>query len=605
MNTLLRIGLENAVAAVPLAAIAFVASLICRRPAVRHGLWLLVLVKFIAPPLVAVPVPWMSDEAPVAVSPAAPEPALAVADVEAIEGLAIDETPLDPPISRPPLLSAKNIVEAVVVVWLGGAACGLVLTVARVASFVRLLRHASPAPTEVVERAHALARAIDLKEAPPVWFVPGSVCPMLWALFGAPRLLLPRALWEQMEADQRDSLLLHELAHLKRRDHRVRLLEMAVSLMFWWHPVAWWARRNLREAEEQCCDAWVLWVLPKSNRAYANALLHAVDFLSRSSIRVPAAASGMGQVHHLRRRLVMIKRGGTPRMLSRGGSLALWGAAIVFLPLAPSWGRSASHAIRVQDPQPPAPPSPTPAQFAEKPDMLITFGVSDDDDDADDQGEVAALRASVARLKAELAKAQARLSAIESRRGRAETTRRGDPVLPRPARVVRDRREQPAAPSIAPSAPLPGEPPRLAQPPLPPPIADDLPAPPTPPTPVIAPAPPRAPRAPRAAAAALAPPTTAPAAEAEDALAPAPRSRLPRVAPQSPRAAARPAAPPSPEPQRRGRVMPPTRDESEPSDQRLRDVEQKLDRLIEELREIRKDRRSDPSPDSAPSPARR
>src|SRR5213080_3269303 len=56
MHTLLQIGLTNAVAAALLAAGVFAVSRCCRRPALLHGLWLLVLVKLLTPPLFALPV---------------------------------------------------------------------------------------------------------------------------------------------------------------------------------------------------------------------------------------------------------------------------------------------------------------------------------------------------------------------------------------------------------------------------------------------------------------------------------------------------------------------------------------------------------------------
>src|SRR5712692_5030790 len=56
MRTLLEIGLANAVMATVLALLAAGVSLFCRRPAVRHVLWLLVLLKLITPPVMPVPV---------------------------------------------------------------------------------------------------------------------------------------------------------------------------------------------------------------------------------------------------------------------------------------------------------------------------------------------------------------------------------------------------------------------------------------------------------------------------------------------------------------------------------------------------------------------
>ena len=69
--------------------------------------------------------------------------------------------------------------------------------------------------------------------------------------------------------------------------------------LYWWHPVVWYARRELREAEEQCCDAWVVATLPGAGRAYASALLDTLDFLSAAPPAVPLLASGLGQVSDL------------------------------------------------------------------------------------------------------------------------------------------------------------------------------------------------------------------------------------------------------------------------------------------------------------------
>ena len=141
--------------------------------------------------------------------------------------------------------------------------------------------------------------------------MPVPIPPMLWAVLGKPRLLLPAALWEALAEEQRETLLVHELLHLRGRDHWVRRLELLTLGLYWWHPVAWWARRELREAEEQRCDAWVVGALPASAAAYAQTLLDTVAFLSRARCATPVGASSMGQVRVLKRRLTMILQGTT------------------------------------------------------------------------------------------------------------------------------------------------------------------------------------------------------------------------------------------------------------------------------------------------------
>ena len=62
MNELLHVTLSNAVAATVLAIVAVVLGRLCRRPALTHGLWLLVLLKLVTPPLVTIRIPWKEAE---------------------------------------------------------------------------------------------------------------------------------------------------------------------------------------------------------------------------------------------------------------------------------------------------------------------------------------------------------------------------------------------------------------------------------------------------------------------------------------------------------------------------------------------------------------
>jgi beta-lactamase regulating signal transducer with metallopeptidase domain len=229
----------------------------------------------------------------------------------------------------------------VVAAWLGGSVCWYTVAALRVGRFRRLLRHARAAPEEVQQQARRVAVSLRLRRCPLACFVPAPVSPLLWALVGPPRLLLPEALWKTLTEQQRGTLLAHELAHLRRRDHWVRWLELVVLGLYWWHPVVWWARRELREAEEQCCDAWVLWALPDAAEAYARALLETLAFLSRSRPSLPVGASGAGRVYLLKRRLTMILRGSTSQALGWPGFLALLLLGAVLLPLLPTWAQRA------------------------------------------------------------------------------------------------------------------------------------------------------------------------------------------------------------------------------------------------------------------------
>src|SRR5581483_8583913 len=173
---------------------------------------------------------------------------------------------------------------------------------------------------------------LGLRRVPRLWLVPGVVPPLLVACGRAPRLLVPAGLWARLDDDQRDALLLHELAHLRRGDPLVRLLELAVVGLFWWYPLAWWAGRALRDAEELCCDAWVVWAAPGSAGAYAGALVETVGFLSGAKAALPLVASGAAPVRFLHRRLSMILRHPPSRRLSPGALVALIAGGLLVLP---------------------------------------------------------------------------------------------------------------------------------------------------------------------------------------------------------------------------------------------------------------------------------
>ncbi|MBC6993411.1 M56 family metallopeptidase [Neolewinella lacunae] len=88
-----------------------------------------------------------------------------------------------------------------------------------------------------------------------------------------PMLLFPIALVNQLTPEQAETIILHELAHLRRNDHWWNLLQCVVEVLFYYHPVVWWIGARIREEREYCCDDLVLRHGP-GQLAYAQALLY-------------------------------------------------------------------------------------------------------------------------------------------------------------------------------------------------------------------------------------------------------------------------------------------------------------------------------------------
>jgi beta-lactamase regulating signal transducer with metallopeptidase domain len=356
MESLVQIGLSNAVVALVLAAVAALLGAVLRKPALTHGLWLLVLLKLVTPPLVLIPIGWSeparSPEVEVTLRGSDAEPAegdgaepvvvwLSAEELAALQGDQLAAAPA-PRVELPPEPApapAWGWWQLAGWVWLAGTLAWFGLALVRVITFHRLLRFARPAPEWLRRQVAALAGKLGLKQVPPIYLVPGRIPPMIWTALLGPRLLLPAGLWESLSVPRRETLLVHELAHLRRRDHWVRGLELVVLGLYWWHPIVWVTCRQLREAEEQCCDAWVVSTLNGSARTYAEAILETLDYLAEDRTPAPLLASGVGLVSDLKRRLTMIMQGTTPRSLTWRGVVTVLLVAGLLLPALPVWAQ--------------------------------------------------------------------------------------------------------------------------------------------------------------------------------------------------------------------------------------------------------------------------
>ena len=365
MDDPLRLLLTNAAAAGLIALVAWAASRTVRRQAVVHGLWLLALVRLVVPPIAPLPlVPAWPGLALVS-SPLSPT-VVAIPPASGDGSPAVDGQATAPRLPRPVAgrgaahtLPASGPATRVVApppptgptlgwqaaAWLALAAGALaiaLLTAWRFTRFGRLLACAEPAPPALAERAARLAARLGLSRVPPVLLVPARIPPMLWPHRGGPRLLLPAGLLPDLNADELDTLLAHELAHVRRRDHWVRLVEIAATALFWWYPVTWWARRALRRAEERCCDEWVLRLLPRSAEAYANGLLKSLTFVAHRTGALPSLASGAGPVEDIEARLKEILMTRPVPRLAAPLRLTLAAAAALGLAVFPTRAQSSA-----------------------------------------------------------------------------------------------------------------------------------------------------------------------------------------------------------------------------------------------------------------------
>lgn len=137
--------------------------------------------------------------------------------------------------------------------------------------------------------------------------VSGQVAtPFIWCL-PSMKLVWPAALAPSCTSASVDCILVHELAHLRRRDHWIAWLDLAANIVWWWNPLAWYSRRRLNDAAELACDTWVMWLFPDDRRIYADSLVTLSE--ENATVRdlpVPAMGARLGVRRAFERRLVMI-----------------------------------------------------------------------------------------------------------------------------------------------------------------------------------------------------------------------------------------------------------------------------------------------------------
>ena len=352
--------LSNVIVASLLAIFAMIVGWRLRRPAMAHGLWVLVLIKLVTPPLVhmQVPVPgWMdfSQVAVVSLQSNAGSQESGFAKDANLEVLAASAIPLvhgrdleanarfgaDSRSIRHGL--ANSIGQFLLIVWLSIALFLMMRSLARSIRFARVLEAEGKEQADALKLGLQMAEALGIRKCPRIRLISASLSPMLFGFSNWATIVIPSGLWSELNNAQRRAMLAHELSHYMRRDHWVRGIELIVGSLFFWLPLVRFARAQIERMEETCCDLNAVNAIEKNRRLYAESLLQVVDYISQRGGRMPGLASGMRPTITLEERLRCIMNdNATGRMTQRHQSLlGIVGLFVVLThPLASSLSNS-------------------------------------------------------------------------------------------------------------------------------------------------------------------------------------------------------------------------------------------------------------------------
>jgi beta-lactamase regulating signal transducer with metallopeptidase domain len=351
---------SNAVVAAFLAIVAGLLGRVWKHPAALHALWVVVLLKLFSPPIVTAGLPAGFAFSP---SPArtgmregglglpsheSATPSVAAAMTNPRGATAVDGRPGILP-DRPAETGGHgpwSLSTALAAGWVCGAFCTAAGYAARIRRFAGLIRDCEAAPPDIHAMAAEFSSRLGLRRAPDVRMTPHHLPPLVWSIGLSRRVILPSGLFARLSREAQGTILAHELIHIRRGDHLVRLLELAATTVYWWHPVVWWASRQLHELEDQCCDGRVLELVPDQPRAYAAALVDTLEFLSerpRAAVPLPTAIDSTGSLF---RRIPMLAQSRVTRLSALSAMLV---AGFATLPLVVAFAA---------DPEPTSPTAP-------------------------------------------------------------------------------------------------------------------------------------------------------------------------------------------------------------------------------------------------------
>jgi len=386
-----------------------------RSAAVRHMIWTLALAGVLLLPLLSIALPhWQlplltietaasvsSSQSPVSSSQPAHEPCdgcpveaavAAKADTQAAtrSGLPIASTQIGSRIPDPGFRlrqgssanreprtanrERRSWSAILLTVWIAGA----LLILARLATGIiavwwmsRRTERVTDAPW--LEQARSLAAALGI--SPRIVFLrsTGAAMPMAWGIF-RPAVLMPSAA-DEWPAERLRIVLLHELAHVKRRDCLTHMLAQVACALHWFNPLAWMAARRVRTERERACDDLVLAAGTRGSD-YADQLIEIARVMRSGRFPSVLAGASLAMAHRseLEGRLLSILDPSVPRAgLSRMRALGTTSAfALAVMPLASMqpWTVASTQdqqpATEIQQsttsaPQPTASPTPTPS----------------------------------------------------------------------------------------------------------------------------------------------------------------------------------------------------------------------------------------------------
>lgn len=196
-----------------------------------------------------------------------------------------------------------------IIIWLTGILFyfGYVL-ILNLRFTIKVKRHCSKINDTHIQTIYEECKDIlKIRADIPILFVDQIRTPSIFGMI-RPNLLFPVHLTDQISDKELKYILLHELAHYKRKDIMVIWLSVIIKALHWFNPIIWYAFYRMRQDCESACDAFVMFHLqPQEHTKYGHMILHLLE-LGVEHKMIPGTAGILPKSNRIqmKRRITMI-----------------------------------------------------------------------------------------------------------------------------------------------------------------------------------------------------------------------------------------------------------------------------------------------------------
>ena len=203
------------------------------------------------------------------------------------------------PAAPSPALPRPAPLTLALLAWAAGLAFSAICLGRKFRSLRRLLRGSSPIEDATLRhRVSRWSARVGLPHPPALAQSPDVTVPTV-AGWRCALLLLPPGF--STEDAGCDAILVHELAHVARRDLPAHAIARATRALWWWHPLSWLAMKELAVTAEEACDDWAI-SLTAAPRGYADHIVRWAE-IGRAGGTLACACRGKDLSRRVRRLL--------------------------------------------------------------------------------------------------------------------------------------------------------------------------------------------------------------------------------------------------------------------------------------------------------------